>query len=408
MAHKGRVPLAPSTILVVALCGVGDTLSFVPHLHRLRTEYPQARIDILARSSRVVEWLQSHRLCDAAHYIYDERYSLGGDNAWRRCRSIVAMLLRIRRARYDWAFWPYAQTTWKKMVLARWMGVRRTYLHRCGSRAERWFAPWLHLVHFRQTDAVIERNTALLAAAGVAVDRLTIAFPSTMADAARGRAILARCGVATNGKLIGFHPGGNIHWTPYRQWPAERFVDLADRLGAAFGGTALLFGTPEETPLLASIRQRMRHPAQIITDLPFAELVDAIAALDGLIGNESALVHLAGAAGIPSISLVGPTNYHQTGPWGPQTRVVRLDLPCSPCFETGFTAHCPHHLCMQALTVDRVFETIAALLRDRPAKPNERPEIISLSMETPTGAEWAQFLAERSRWREPYDGPAQN
>lgn len=409
MAHKGRAPLAPSKILVVALCGVGDTLSFVPHLRRLRTAYPHARIDCLARSPRVVEWLQSHQLFDRALYIHDERYSLRGDNVWCRYRSIGAALFRVRRERYDMAFWPYAQTTWKKMVLARLMGVHRTYLHRCGSCAERRFAPQLHFVHFRQTDAVIERNTALLTAAGVvATDRLTVAFPSTMAEAGRGRVILARCGVTTNGPLLGFHPGGNVHWTPYRQWPAERFADVADRLGALFGGTALLFGSPEETPLLASIRERMRYPAQCITDLPFAELVDSIAALDGLIGNESALVHLAGAVGIPSISLVGPTNYHQTGPWGPQSRVVRLDLPCSPCFETGYTAHCPHHLCMQALTVDRVIETMTALLRERPAKPNERPEIINLPTDTPTGAEWTQFLAERSRWREPYDGPAEN
>jgi ADP-heptose:LPS heptosyltransferase len=41
------------------------------------------------------------------------------------------------------------------------------------------------------------------------------------------------------------------------------------------------------------------------------------------IGNDSGLMHLAAAAGAPTLGLFGPSDDRLYGPWGPNARVVR-------------------------------------------------------------------------------------
>ena len=41
------------------------------------------------------------------------------------------------------------------------------------------------------------------------------------------------------------------------------------------------------------------------------------------VGNDSGLMHMAAAAGAPTLGLFGPSDDTLYAPWGPQTRVVR-------------------------------------------------------------------------------------
>ena len=56
------------------------------------------------------------------------------------------------------------------------------------------------------------------------------------------------------------------------------------------------------------------------------DLLTAYAALkraDLFIGNDSGLMHIAAAAGIPTIGLFGPSDERRYAPWGANTRAVR-------------------------------------------------------------------------------------
>ena len=63
---------------------------------------------------------------------------------------------------------------------------------------------------------------------------------------------------------------------------------------------------------------------------------------DLFVGNDSALVHLAVAVDTPTIAIFGLTNHKAWGPFTGDTSeserkavVVRLGLPCMPCFYRG-------------------------------------------------------------------------
>jgi ADP-heptose:LPS heptosyltransferase len=62
------------------------------------------------------------------------------------------------------------------------------------------------------------------------------------------------------------------------------------------------------------------------------------------------------------VAIYGPTDIRRTAPLGPLHRVVRRDLPCSPCFklEGDDQVHlCPHHDCLVTITPEEVYQSIS-------------------------------------------------
>jgi ADP-heptose:LPS heptosyltransferase len=69
-------------------------------------------------------------------------------------------------------------------------------------------------------------------------------------------------------------------------------------------------------------------------------------------------MHIAAALGKPLVTLFGPTNPIRTGPYNRPESVVRLDIPCSPCYSR----HCSHTSCLRWLTIEPVLATAAEQL----------------------------------------------
>lgn len=115
-------------------------------------------------------------------------------------------------------------------------------------------------------------------------------------------------------------------------WPGERFAELARRLTAPNGilpaARIVVFGGPGEEALAAAA----------LAGLPPDRTIDMVGKLDLLtisaalrrcalyVGNDSGLMHLAAASGVPTLGLFGPSREETYGPWGEKTAAVRTDL----------------------------------------------------------------------------------
>ncbi|MBC7669363.1 MAG: glycosyltransferase family 9 protein [Gemmatimonadaceae bacterium] len=128
------------------------------------------------------------------------------------------------------------------------------------------------------------------------------------------------------GPLLAVGPAAN--WVG-KIWPIERFAQTAQQLlgpqGPLAGGRLLIMGGPGDSRMVEELRMASARGRYV--DLTGkVDLLTAYAALkraDLFIGNDSGLMHIAAAAGIPTIGLFGPSDERRYAPWGVNTRAVR-------------------------------------------------------------------------------------
>ncbi len=158
-----------------------------------------------------------------------------------------------------------------------------------------------------------------------------------------------------------------------KQWRAERFAELALRLTAADGPlptarVAVLAAAHEHAqaePLLAAIAPPQRIDLVGKVDLLTATAVLRRCAL--FLGNDTGLMHMAAALGIPTLGLFGPSPSAQYAPWGEHAAWVGSVDPPEAMFGPGFD-HRTTDTLMDGLSVDaaeaaarRLWQSVASL-----------------------------------------------
>lgn len=165
------------------------------------------------------------------------------------------------------------------------------------------------------------RLTHIAGAMGLVAPLLPTAWMAP-ADHARAAALLP-----AGAPIIGLGPTAN--W-PAKMWPAERFVALfealAERLPAA---RAAIFGGHGEAERRAAAPVLAALPGAIdlVGRLDLPEAAACLSACALFVGNDSGLMHLAAAAGTPTLGLFGPTPSSEYAPAGRCTAVALAEGP---------------------------------------------------------------------------------
>ncbi len=173
--------------------------------------------------------------------------------------------------------------------------------------------------------------------------------------------------------------GPTANWIG-KQWPADRFAALALRLTAADGilpGTPIaVFGAASEramaAPLLAAIAPERRIDLVGHLDLLTAYACLGQAAL--YIGNDSGLMHMAAASGIPTLGLFGPSRDELYAPWGRCTALVRTPESFAEIIGKPGYDHRAGISHMGSLALEPVVAAATALWQRRQAEPGIEPE----------------------------------
>jgi heptosyltransferase-2 len=184
--------------------------------------------------------------------------------------------------------------------------------------------------------------------------RLPLPTLALRVDEAARRALLARLGLDRGRPAAVLAPGAE--YGPAKRWPARYFGELAQGL-SAHGCAVWLIGSQNDRQAGAEIE---RHSGGVCRNLcgetTLAEAIDLLASAALVVSNDSGLMHVAAALGKPLIALYGSSSPAYTPPLSPNARILKLDLPCSPCFKR----ECPlgHFNCMMQLTPDRVLAAV--------------------------------------------------
>src|SRR5712691_4288912 len=163
-----------------------------------------------------------------------------------------------------------------------------------------------------------------------------------------------------------------------KQWRAARFAELARRLTAADGPLpgariAVLAAAHERAqamPLLSAM-PAARVPGEVIDLVGRTDLLTAAAVLRRcamFIGNDTGLMHIAAAAGTPTLGLFGPSPVAQYAPWGSRSAVVRTAIPPEAMFTAGLD-HRTTDTLMDSLTVEMAEAAARQLWRRAASAP---------------------------------------
>lgn len=203
---------------------------------------------------------------------------------------------------------------------------------------------------------MVERYALLAERRGAPLPR-PVPEPRLTVDPARRQATLSRLGLEERGPIAVFCPGAE--YGPAKRWPAAHFAALARALaGQHF--RVWLVGSAKDREIAEEIVAAAEHiPLNLCGKTSLDEAIDVVSLASLVVTNDSGLMHVAAALGRPVVALFGSSSPRFTPPLSRRARLVRLDLPCSPCFERV----CPlgHFRCMIDLTPARVLDEVARL-----------------------------------------------
>jgi heptosyltransferase-2 len=150
----------------------------------------------------------------------------------------------------------------------------------------------------------------------------------------RLEAVTAAQGLRPGGYLA-FAPGAE--YGPAKRWPEAHYATLAAELHRRHGLPVLLIGSGKERALCEAIAAAAPAACRVVAgSVPLADAMVLIAAARGVVSNDSGLMHVAAAFGVPQVALFGSTSPEHTPPLNPRARVLwlkdELQLDCAPCF----------------------------------------------------------------------------
>jgi len=159
-----------------------------------------------------------------------------------------------------------------------------------------------------------------------------------------------------------------------KTWPERHVATFLDSAVKDKGVRVLLLGDGQTKNFVKKIRESCSAPWR--TDLPGSagiidmtgktDLMQVVAYLKSttaFVGNDSGLMHLAGALEVPTVGLFGSSNPDWTAPLGKQTLALTVPgFPCRPCYRK--TCNQPE-FCLDKLHPSEVFEAVTKLLKEK-------------------------------------------
>jgi heptosyltransferase-2 len=364
-------------LVVFAPNWLGDAVMAVPCLDAIRRRYPSAALAVAARSHLAM-------LFDMVAGV-DEVVPLGRAGRLGGWLAAVRDARRVRAGRFDVAI--LLPNSFRAAWIARRAGIAERWGYASDGRARilTRAVPRLrggHQVKYYQrlldglgmsTESEVRSPEsevrspvfALRASAGKPESGL---LPSVRIDVpgdARewARAMLASKGWRKGDPLVGMAPGAA--YGSAKQWPPDRFVQLAVELAQTGVGTVLV-GSPGDRGACDDVARAVAGGSINLagaTDL--RQLAAVMGECRSFVSNDSGAMHLAAAVGVPVVAIFGSTNERETSPLpiappvgpaqgtpGPRLHaIVATDVWCRPCM----LRECPlDHGCMTRIDAARV------------------------------------------------------
>jgi len=314
---------APQRILIVRLGSMGDVIHAMHAVTAIRKAAPKTTIGWLIEK-RWVELLASPSASrsgerSAQRPLVDEIHTVN-TFAWRHApfsastwKEIIAARKELRAAGYEAVL--DMQGAIRSAVMARW--AKAPVVGAAEPREK--IARMLYARRIAAQGAhVIEQNLSLARAVlPLSMEDCGATLPSDSAAEEKMASWLRNQGA---GNFALLNPGAG--WAA-KQWPAERYAEVAKQL-VKEGLSSLINFSPAEEAMARAVEFASGGAAKAIA-CSITELIALTRRARLFIGGDTGPMHLAAALQVPVVAIFGPTNPARNGPYGVKNIVLRSD-----------------------------------------------------------------------------------
>jgi ADP-heptose:LPS heptosyltransferase len=335
---RSNVNSPPKRILLLRLERVGDLVMVLDAIAMVRRLAPEARIDLVVGSwnaalARLIPAVDSVETLDVP-WMARERRGL----AWP---ALIRHAKGWRARHYDLAInlEPDIRTN---LLLALSGAPRRVGFVSGGGGA------FLSEGLVPDPSAHIAKNARTLVARAFGVAGLkpsatepddspavaqgfSPAVKLNIPDEARRQAAELIGRLSPRGMTIGIQPAAGRQ---IKEWDPARFAEVGAELARRRGAKIVLIGSAADRIALKQTRAAWPSDVPLIEIPVETDLIVLAAVLERLalfITGDTGPMHLAAAVGTPVLAIFGPSLPSRYAPLSPGSRIIRIDIPCSPC-----------------------------------------------------------------------------
>ncbi len=326
---------------------IGDVIMALPALEALKSNFPSSSLSVLARPW-VKDILETHPAVDLLLPYNSTGRGLS------RLKGIVGTARVLRREKFDLAI--LFQNAFEAALLSAMGGIR----YRVGYDTDGRGVLLTHKVRRKGGGPKghhVEYYMEILKEIGLTVTKSDPKLYISRGQAERARELLIREGIPDDKLIVGIGPGAI--YGEAKRWPAERFAEVADRAANTWGASVIILGSEKEIGIGNTVLRSMKSNAtNFCGRLSLRASVGVLSFCDYFVTNDSGLMHIAAALGVPTIAIFGSTDPVATGPRSPKAIVIKHQIPCAPCFKRV----CPTDFqCMLSIKTDEVWKSLVRL-----------------------------------------------
>ncbi|QWD70127.1 lipopolysaccharide heptosyltransferase II [Polynucleobacter sp. UB-Siik-W21] len=340
-------------ILIIAPNWIGDAVMTQPLLTRLKAQYPESKIDVLAST-----WVAPiYRACHAVNEVIEAKFE-HQQLQWRLRKQLAKDL---QSKNYQACF---VLPNSFKSALIPWLA---NIPFRIGYRGELRYG----LINL-SLDNPSKINRPPMVEHYLALSQLlqddeensssTLRPTLNISSLAKRSVEQKLAGANINPKsLFVFCPGAE--YGPTKRWPTKHFAQLAKNiLEEDANAQIILLGGKGDQEIAQNIQAETGLHSNIHNWCGSTSLDEAIALIGiakAVVSNDSGLMHIAAALKTPQVAIFGSSDPAHTPPLSDKAKVLWLNLPCSPCHQKI----CPlgHLRCLNNILPQQVLATLNTL-----------------------------------------------
>ena len=333
-------------ILVRSTNWIGDGVMTTPALGTLRNIFPEAQIDILVKPWVAPVFFHNPDIDNVI--IYDK------DNKHKKITERVRFLSSLKEKNYELGI--LFPNSFSSAVELKMTGCRKIIGYEGNLREL-----------FLTTIIKRDENTRIGHEIFYYIKLLEIFKPKkivkelklfiTEDEDEKIRNFIKRSEISSKWLLIS--PGAA--YGSAKMWGGENFRKLAEYFHKE-GVGIIISGGKEERELGEYIGMNIDgNFLNLAGRLSLREFFALVNIAPAFVSNDSGPMHIGAALNVPMVAIFGSTDVFKTGPWSRNAKVVRKNIPCSPCKKR----ECPLGTmeCMNSITVEEVTEKIFELLK---------------------------------------------